>query len=113
MGKTWDEPRVKDFFRSPHPALQPPWKSGQKKHDICFVMSCRAVPPGSAAFYDPILWGPRHEMTSPKTQGLVYSYSEELQHPELFNLIPSPSNEGYFKTGKGINQSEHKNMPNA
>lgn len=52
-------------------------------------------------------------MTSPKTQGLVYSYSKELQHPELFNLIPSPSNEGYFKTGKGINQSEHKNMPNA
>lgn len=84
-----------------------------EKNTICFVLSRRAVPPGSAAFYDPIPWGLRHEMTSPTTRGLVYSYSEELQHPELFNLIPSLRNEGYFKMGKEINQSQHKNMPSA
>lgn len=71
------------------------------------------MPLGSAAFYDPIPWGLRHGMTSPTTRGLVYSYSEELQHPELFNLIPSPRNEGYLKMGKEINQSQHKNMPSA
>lgn len=34
----------------------------------------------------------------------------ELQQPELFNLILSASNKGYFKMGKIIHQTEYKTM---